>query len=334
MPEQTVRLNFQGAGLLVSAGDRVFVDAISSMYAQFVTDAPLPGAFDLKIIDTDALPPDPDLPLTWQGLNNSGVPCRIFESETEQFFVADEKVVKLESHKSGTATTFVLPESKTTFISSILIPVIESALFHGGQYLLHAACLVEEASGCAVLVCAPSGYGKTTTAMTLAHDGFSLMTDDVAVVIPKPECVLAWGIPRALKVHRKTAELLSWIGPLPDDRWDENGEQGITLEKIADRIGVMKPEPRPLGAIIVLGSRSPQGHVLEPASRSEVLTVLAHDNVAGRTAGMTAKAMDRFMTFADMVQRTPAFTLHAGEDLATLPGIVAKALKDGPGHAP
>ena len=49
---------------------------------------------------------------------------------------------------------------------------------------------------------------------------------------------------------------------------------------------------------------------------------------------MTAKAMDRFMTLADMVQRTPAFTLHAGEDLASLPGIVAQALKGGAGNAP
>ncbi len=170
--------------------------------------------------------------------------------------------------------------------------------------------------------------------MTLAHEGFALMTDDVAVVVPNPEGFQAWGIPRALKVHRKTAELLSWIGPLPDDRWDDNGEQGITLETIADRMAVMAPEPRPLAAIIILGSRSPAGHVLEPAPRPEVLTVLAHDNVAARAAGMTAKAMDRFMTFADMIQRTPAFTLHAGEDLASLPAIVAQALDGGAGTVP
>ncbi len=335
MSEQTLHLNFQGAGLLVSARDRAWIDAIAAMYPSFVADgAPLPDAFRLDIIEADVLPPDPDLPLTWAGLNTSGVPCRIFESETEQFFVAAEKVVKVELHGSGVATVFVLPEGRKAFLSSIVIPVVESALFHGGQYLLHAACLVEEASGRAVLVCAPSGYGKTTTAMTLAHDGFPLMTDDVAVVVPKPEGVLAWGVPRSLKVHKRTAELLSWIGPLPDDRWDENGEQGIALDKIADRIGVMAPEARSLAAIIILGSRSPAGHVLEPASRPEVLAVLAHDNVAARSAGMTAKALDRFMTFADMIRRTPAFTLHAGEDLASLPGMVARAMKDGARNAP
>ncbi|MBL8578060.1 MAG: hypothetical protein JNK47_12595 [Mesorhizobium sp.] len=335
MSEQTLHLNFRGAGLVISASDRAWVDAIAAAYASFVDEGqPSPGAFRLSIVDTDALPPDPHMPLTWEGLNNSGVPCRIFESETEQFFVADEKVVKVETHASGVATVFALPESRKAFLSSILIPVIESTLFHGGQYLLHAACLVEDASGRSVLVCAPSGYGKTTTAMTLAHDGFSLMTDDVAVVVPKPEGVQAWGVPRALKVHRRTAELLSWIGPLPDDRWDENGEQGIALEKIADRIGVMTPEARPLAAIIVLGSRSPAGHVLKPASRPEVLAVLAHDNVAGRAAGITTKALDRFMTFADMIQRTPAFTLHAGENLASLPGIVSGALGGKSGFEP
>ncbi|WP_457939792.1 hypothetical protein [Mesorhizobium sp. 10J20-29] len=331
MPDRSGSFDFLGTAMHVTATADEWVEGMISAFPDFVADGELRGdVFSLRIIQTDKLPDPPGFPLTWEGRMPDGYQGRILEAEDEAYLTVEDRVAVSWSYRYKDAKAFVLPDSQSEFFTSAAIAVIDAALARDGQYLLHGACLVDRQSNRVILICAPSGAGKTTTSMALAHDGFSLVTDDASVVIPAGSAALAWGLPRALKVHWKTAELLPWVGQM-QDCWDASGEQAVPLADLAGRLSTAKPAAREVAAVVLLGQRSAGGHVVERLSKADLLMALAHDNVAARPGGMTIKAQARFEALAEVVARVPALMLSAGTELRTLPGILAEALEQ---HAP
>jgi hypothetical protein len=253
---------------------------------------------------------------------------QIFETERAACLLVEDRVHVRLSHTGAGAEAMVRPGSQSEFFVSASIRLVEAALARNDQYLVHGACLVENKSGRATLICAPSGAGKTTTAMALAHDGFALATDDATVVAPAGEGPLVWGFPRALKVHRKTAELLPWLGGLPGE-WNPNGEQGVPLSRMTGKLCLLTPPRRVnLGAVLLLGPRSRADHVLRKIPKAEMLLNVAQDNVSWRPGGMTVKAQARFKAIAEIISRVPAFVLSVGPDLDRLAGVVSEALSE------
>ena len=47
-----------------------------------------------------------------------------------------------------------------------------------------------------------------------------------------------WGLPRDLKVHRNTAEMMPWLKPYLKGKWNDEGEQAVTRAALSDRIRV------------------------------------------------------------------------------------------------
>ncbi len=328
MTEKTTSFDFHGARMRATADNRVWIDRLHQAFPNFVEHAVTPTHdFALTIRETMEPVPTPDLPLTWEGRQPDGFMGRVFETEGVAALEIEDGGLVVIDHFRRTAVAHLRPQSHNQFFGSAVMLIVDAALNAGGQQLVHGACLVEQRSGRAVLICVPSGGGKTTTALALAHDGFSLMTDDASVLIPDAMQPRLWGLPRALKVHRRTAELLPWVGPL-QNRWDDNGEQGISLESLAGRIAVIPTEPVELGAIMLLGPRSAGEHSVTSLPKGEMLVAMAHDNVAWRPAGMISKALLRFDVFAKTVTQAPTFVISAGLDLASLPALVAAAMND------
>jgi hypothetical protein len=336
MTDHRMVLEFQGSRLLVEADERAWLERLVRAFPAFGGESGgRPHDFALTIRETDAPPKPHGLPLTWAGLQPDGYAARISEQDELVILELEDGGTVVIDHDARTAVASLRPGSYAQFFGSPLMLVLQSALAASGQRLIHAACLVERRSGRAVLICVPSGGGKTTTALALAHDGFALITDDAAVLVPDESRPRVWGLPRPLKVHRVTAQLLPWIGPLPD-RWDENGEQGVTLESLAGKIEVAPPEPVELGAMFELGPRSADGHKIAPLPKPDMLVGLAHDNVAFRAAGMLPTTLKRYQAFARAVSQAPTFRISAGPDLASLPSMVAAAMNAaaGPGSRP
>ncbi len=328
MTDTTTMFDFRGARMRVTADNRVWIDRLHQSFPGFVEHTVTStNDFALTIRETTEPVQTPDLPLTWEGRQPDGFMGRVFESEGVAALELEDGGFVIIDHANRTAVAHLRPQSRNQFFGSAVMLIVDAALNAGGQQLVHGACLVEQRSGRAVLICVPSGGGKTTTSLALAHDGFSLMTDDASVLVPDALQPRIWGLPRALKVHRRTAELLPWVGPLPD-RWDENGEQGVSLDRLAGRIAVMPAEPVELGAIMLLGPRSAGEHSVTSLPKGEMLVAMAHDNVAWRPAGMISKALLRFDVFARTVTQVPTFVISAGLDLATLPALVAAAMND------
>jgi hypothetical protein len=184
----------------------------------------------------------------------------------------------------------------------------------------------------ALLLCAPSGGGKTTTALALALGGFGLITDDAIVLQPQgfreSKIALAWGLPRALKLHRRTAELLPIVKPILKTNWDRAGEQtpqAATLSRVALTV---PPVPIPVAAIAVLRGRSEGGHRLAPIEKARALQHVAEDNVRRSRQGVPSQDVKRFAALGSLIATTPTFQLRVGEPLASLADYVAAAVSD------
>lgn len=326
MTEAPLLLDLGGSLLRATADAGPWIEGLRRAFSGFIADAPdARPDFELTIRETATPPLVRDLPLTWDGRLPDGFMGRVFETDGKAVLEVDDGGVVSIDHRAHTALAEFRPGSQAKFFGSAVMLVVEAALAARDQHMVHAACLIEKRSGRAALFCVPSGGGKTTTALTLAHDGFSLMTDDASVLLAGAARPRVWGFPRPLKVHHRTAALLPWLGTLPD-RWDENGEQGLALAGLADRLDISGREPVELGAIFKLGPRSPGGHSISPLPKSDMLFAIAHDNVAWRAAGMVPRAVRRFDVFARAVAQVPTFAISAGVELATLPGLVAAAM--------
>jgi hypothetical protein len=327
-----LHLDFLGAPMTFAGDAPEPIARIAALFGRFVVDGHAPSApvFEVAIRTSEHPSIDHDLPLTWQGAQPDGLPAEVYEGAEKVAQFVDGRVAMTVDHAAGTADIQMRPDGLRAFGGSALMQIVDAGLGRQGHHMVHAATLVEETSGKAVLLSVKSGGGKTTTSLALARNGFALMTDDASVLVPGREGVPSrvWGLPRPLKVHRRTAELMPWVGPL-EDRWDVNGEQAVPLDTIADRIDVMAPRPVEFGAVIHIGPRSPDGHRLTPMEKAETLVELAHENVAWRKAGMTRQAMDRFRAFARAVGEAPTFMLSAGTDLDALPAVVADAMRRG-----
>ncbi len=327
MTDRTATFDLCGARLRVTADADIWVERLCRAFKPFLTnDSPSPAREFVLTIHETAMPDvSHQLPLTWEGRQADGHMGRVFENERMAILEVMDGGISVIDHGAGTAVAHLRPGSQPQFFGSAIMLIVDAALTAAGQELVHGASLIEPRSGLAVLIVVPSGGGKTTTALALARGGFRLMSDDASVLLPDRVSPRIWGMPRMLKVHRRTADLLPWVGPLTD-KWDENGEQGVSLESIGDRIAIAEPGPVALGAIILLGPRASGGSRVAPLAKSEILTAIAHDNVAWRPAGMTPKAVRRFEAFARTVAQVPAFRLSAGTDLASLPDVLRTGL--------
>jgi hypothetical protein len=203
---------------------------------------------------------------------------------------------------------------------------IESALAAGGQTLLHAACLLTPDGGGTILVMAPSGTGKTTTALALAAQGWALMTDDTAVLMRSGGVPVAWGLPRPLTVHRHTAALMPWLEPALG-RWNSEDEQPVALSALPTPARAAERRPLPVRATILLAPRGTGPTRIGPLARSEALVRLSTDNVGLSSVGLTLEAKKRFAALGDLVTAAPVLELDVGRGaLDRVGALLAAAL--------
>lgn len=183
-----------------------------------------------------------------------------------------------------------------------MVPIaVEFALDLEDQQVVHAAGLSLPGEGGMVLVSAPSGTGKTTTALALARCGLPLAADDVVVLRRESASIVAWGLPRALHVHRDTAAMLPWLKLQPE--WNDEGEQMVRRRRLAPAVALEDRE-LPVTRLVLLqrGERT----VIEPLEATEMLAALAADNVRGSTSGLTPLQERRFTMLANLVRAVPA----------------------------
>lgn len=277
------------------------------------------------------VPAPADALLLADGPLPEGLPARLYQAAEGLLLVVPGRL-SLHIAASGTGGSIgVAPGQEATLAGSPGILAVDAAAGLSGQALVHAAALSLPGEDAAVLLCAPSGAGKTSAALALALSGFGLLTDDSAMLSPGPGRPRVWGLPRAVKLHRATLALLPALAAVARDRWNAEDEQAVPRGRLATLLPLPSPRPMPLVAILSVGPRRGRpGHVVERLPRAELLLRLAADNLGRGPAGLPAAERRRWHALSSAVAAVPAFELRAGTDLASLAEALLPALgRDG-----
>lgn len=286
-------------------------------------------AYTVEILP-DALPVRPEGLIVYDGQILPGVPAQVMRSAHERWYwVPGQVAIRL---GQGEATVMVDDACDLGILSYALIHVLDAAFAENGQYMVHGAALVMPGDvPRALLLLAPSGRGKTTAALALSLSGFALMTDDAIIVSSSsgtenasPCC--AWGLPRALKVHQVTAQLLPAVAPLLGNAWDANGEQVLKTETFATLATVVTATRIDVGAIAVLGDRISRLHYVARLAKPRAMQLLAEDNVFRTSVGVPEEQLARFTALSSLVRQVPTYEIRVGHDLSTLGNAVISGL--------
>lgn len=279
--------------------------------------------FHLDIAEADALDETPVGSLVFDGEIPEDGYCRMITDGASIHLIFPGRQT-VEINETGWARLRIVPDSKDAWTPSML--VLDAALDAGGQHMLHTAGLTLPGHDAVVLIHAPSGTGKTTTSLALATQGFGLCSDDAMVLNVASATPVAWGLPRHVKVHQKTAEMIPQVAPCLGPSWDRNGEQPISLEKLGAIVKVESPTVRPVAALLHL-ARSTDGETrLVPMARTDAMVALAMDNVRTGATGLLPLQKRRLATIGKLVSSVPTFTLEVGSRPADAAELIWAAL--------
>ena len=227
-----------------------------------------------------------------------------------------------------TAFIDLAPETEPNSVHYFLTTLLCDGLTDAGHCVVHAACLekpTRDGAG-SILVVAPSGTGKSTTALALTDAGWRLMGDDITVLTQTPDGVRAWGFPRFCNVRRPTLALLPWLAALPLVPTSVPGTFALPLEHLGDRVASGVPAPAEPAAIICLERPNASGHRLVPLDRAAALMHVSEENVQPIEGAGDAVARRSFGMLAELVRTTPAFSLSAGPQLDSLGAAIGRQL--------
>ncbi|WP_439574735.1 hypothetical protein [Phreatobacter sp.] len=204
-----------------------------------------------------------------------------------------------------------------------MVPIaVEFALDLEDQQVVHAAGLSLPDEAGMILVSAPSGTGKTTTALALARCGFALAADDIVVLRRTGNAVVAMGLPRALHVHRDTAAMLPWLALRP--QWNDQGEQMVPRRALSPAVS-LEDRVLPVRRLVLL-QRGPCADI-QPLSAADMLVALASDNVRGSASGLTPLQHRRYAMLADLVRSVPACRLTVAAGLVGMQSIARHVMR-------
>lgn len=295
------------------------------MLASLRITGPAEPDFRLYITATDVLGEEPGGSPVFEGEIPEDGYCRMIEDGGTVHLVFPERQIVSINGEEGWAEIRIRPDAKAAWTPSML--VLDAALDAGGQHMLHTAGLTLPDHGSVVLIHAPSGTGKTTTSLALATQGFGLCSDDAMILDTAASKPVAWGLPRHVKIHQKTARMIPQVSPCLGPSWDRNGEQAVSLERLSEIVRIESPAARPVAALLHLARSVDSQTRLVPMARTEAMVALAMDNVRTGMTGLLPLQKRRLATIAGLVSSVPTFRLEVGARPADAAAPIGDTLK-------
>jgi hypothetical protein len=322
--------DLNGARVCIESPDPALIAPLFA-WLEELSLPPQPGAGGFIVRVTRETPQGPprEAHLLHDGPLPEGTFCRFCKDGDTRWLVVPERLAMRYSIREGRAYVQVAPGAEALLGGSTGILLLDAVLLASRQILVHAAALRLPHREAAVLLLAPSGSGKTTTSLALALQGFSLLTDDAAVLTAGEADTeqQVWGLPRPLKVHRRTAQLLPAIGGVLGSAWNAEDEQAVRRAALQPAIDVPPPHPLPLAALVVLGPRVAGEHRLRPMPKADLLALVATDNIfCSPRFGVPEEDLARYRGIARAVANSPAFQVNVGTGLDSLSECLLAAL--------
>lgn len=318
--------DLQGASLRVSAISPVLVDCFGRIFAG--RSRPLPTAslaYGLTIASGEPLSMPQGIEPLYQGpILDEGDAC-FWQGEEGRILVFPGVISLMLSDKAREATIIVAPGAEDRIVMTCGQLALQAALLAANQFLVHAAGLTLP-DGRVALIFGRSGAGKTTSTLALAAAGLGLCSDDAMACNVSGDRPTAWGMPRSLKVHRRTAEMLPWVQPLLSGAWSAEDERPVTLASLRTAVSVESIAAREIAAIFLLERSGTVASRCEPVSKAEVLSLAAADNVRSTRRGVPAGEQQLFKRLGELIRALPTYRLAAGSNPTDLATVMLAAL--------
>ncbi|AZO10039.1 MULTISPECIES: serine kinase [unclassified Mesorhizobium] len=286
--------------------------------------APAKPGFRLSISETQSLDEAPEGSLAFDGEVPLDGHCRMIDAGSALHLIFPGRQAAAIHAADAKAEIRVLAGARVLWTLGML--ALDAALDAGSQHMLHTAGLTLPDRDGVILIHAPSGTGKSTTSLALTSQGFGLCSDDAMIVDAASSAPLAWGLPRAAKIHRNTAAMLPFVLPCLGGQWDGNGEQAVSLERLKEIIRIEDAGARPVAALLHLARAADGQTRLIPMARTDAMVALAADNVRTGMTGLLAMQKRRMATIAALVKAVPTFTLEVGASPADAAALILAAL--------
>lgn len=313
-----------GPVLRVEAGEERLIERFGALLRGLAVDSDRAPAFTLTLREGT---PEPipggastiyEGPIFWEG------DCVYAEKDARLHLSFPHRLSLTIDPIRQHAEMTVAPDSLSRVGATAGMLAVDAAIDASGQFMLHAAGLTLPGSDAQVLVFAQSGTGKTTTSLALADSGFGLCTDDSMVISVDSAGVTGWGLPRDLKVHKNTAEMMPWLKPCLGDIWNDEGEQPITRAALADRVRIETIARRPVAGVFFLQRGNAVASTAARLSQTDTLVSLTADNVRTGRTGLLDSHRRRFAGLAGLASSVRTFSVTVGSD----PKLIAPAILD------
>lgn len=207
----------------------------------------------------------------------------------------------------------------------LLATPLAALAFQRGELPLHAAALVPPSGRGALLLCAHSGTGKSTTAAALCQRGWRLLNDDISRIGMNSEGIIqVWPGVQQIRLWQDSCTLLG----LPHETLALS--MGLKKKYLYQPEGCAQPQPL-LGIVELLrprkaplpGQEPTQDH--QPVGGSEAIALLKrHTFRPPLIAGLDA-AINHFRLSAAIVKQVPLFSQWLAHELT--PQQIAERLE-------
>lgn len=322
----TRSFDLMGPTLRVEADDAELIDHFGSLLRGLALETNGEPAFTLTIRQgtPESIPasaePIYEGPIFWEG------DCIYAADGPLLRLLFPEKVSLQIDTQENSAVIVAAPDHIRRVGATAGMLALDAAIDASGQFMLHAAGLTLPDSDRQVLVFAQSGTGKTTTSLALAEQGFGLCTDDSMIIRLDDAGVTGWGLPRDLKVHRNTAEMMPWVKPFMNGKWSDEDEQAITRAVLSDLVRVEETARRPVAGVFLLERGAVTESVAVPLGQTDTLVSLTADNVRTGKTGLLASHRRRFAGLAGLASKTPTFKVTVGSRPQSTAAAIVGAL--------
>jgi len=265
--------------------------------------------------------------LIWSGTLIDGLYAEISaEGDRQQFRVPGKLSITEEIGRAQTEV-LVTASAQQPFRSMAGSVLLDMMLRGHGLMTIHSASLMMPGRDELMLLFAPSGFGKTTTSLALALGGYGHMGDDVVILRQDGTELLGWGMPRTLKVQRRTAAMFPEIAPHLGEFGGEEDEAPLTRAALADLMPLPDASKSyKIAAVVVVGPRSDKEASLTRLSKGDALSVILTDNIGLLDGGVPRAQQELFRLLSKLVSRTPTFRLDAGSEPRAIAAAFDKAL--------